>query len=75
MELILSEENNTKSYVVEINKVGVKVKPSHWLPGYTAAHKATEKEAILYAIASLEQNIEYNQQNIEDLVVLGSELE
>lgn len=42
----MSSHGMTKSYTVDVTTAGVvKVKPSHFLPGYTSLHKATEAEA------------------------------
>lgn len=40
-----------KSYVVSFDYEGrVRIEPSHWAPGYTSGHKATELEALQAAL-------------------------
>lgn len=41
-----------RSYIVvwDSNKQRYKVKGESWLPGYTAAHKATPEEAVQYEL-------------------------
>lgn len=47
-----------RSYVVSNDRTkGLTVVGSHWVPGYSAAHKSTPIEAIDHAIESAEQKM------------------
>jgi len=57
-----------RSYVVFDDKeVGITVKGSHWAPGYTEAHKATPDEAIDFAIAKAEEEMQKAQARVVEL--------
>lgn len=48
----------TRSYVVSDSRdKGLAVVGSHWVPGYSAAHKSTPIEAIDHAIEEAEQKM------------------
>jgi len=69
----MSAKNPTevRSYIVFQDKVkGLEVKPSHWVVGYTPAHKATPEEAVDYAIAEAEREMTVAQAKVVALHML-----
>lgn len=49
--------------------------PTKWQPGYTPAHKATEKEALLYAVIKLQDQITSIQLELSMIALLADELD
>lgn len=56
-----------RSYVVYDTPRGPKVRVTHWVPGYTDWHKATQEEALDFAIARKEKDILSLQNDIQTL--------
>jgi len=66
------QEKQTHSYTAEFDSFRQKfvIKEHSWLPGYSAAHKATPEEAIEYQITKAEREIEAAKQRILALTLL-----
>lgn len=58
-----------RSYIVhEDAATGVFIKSSHWVPGYTPAHKETPDEAIQFAINDAEEKVMAAQAHLIELL-------
>lgn len=68
------EVDKAKSWTVLSNKTGVRLIPTHWAPGYTEGHKATEEQAIASAILLREEEIQSLSDEIKALYELEKNL-
>lgn len=65
----------TRSYVLHREQNGeLKIKPSHWAPGYTPGHQPTPDEAIDFAIEQAELEMNQAQAKVVELHDLKASL-
>ena len=64
-----------RSYTVHFKAgLGWFIKSSHWQPGYSPAHKATEAEALDYAVEAAEHEMIEAQAKVVALHTLRAEI-